>query len=182
MTFDFSQLERLEGWAQWLPDGRPVACGNEKGRQSRCYVRDARGGLQPITPEGMACLRVSPDGKSLAIGPTRRTVSRILPLGGANSQPIRGVTSNDLVVAWTRDSRSLIVQTRDVPARLERLDPATGTRVLIRTVAPADRTGLLGIVVTSVREDGRYYAYNYSRNRATLYVVTTGRETAAGTR
>ena len=179
VAIDFGQLERLELFGTWLPDGSPVACGNEKGHRSRCYLQDA-GRLQPVTPEGMAAMLVSPDSKSLAIGPSRYALTRILPFGGADSQAIRDLMPDDFVVGWTRDSKSLIVQRHDLPARLERLDPVTGARVLIRTVGPADRAGLLGMWVTSALEDGRYYAYSYNRNLATLYVLTPGRETADG--
>jgi hypothetical protein len=95
-----------------------------------------------------------------------------MPFTGGDSRPVRGLLAGDRVVAWTRDSKALVVQTTELPAQLERLDPAAGTRTHLRSIAPPDRAGALDAQVHSVLEDGRFYAYGYRRDLATLYVVT----------
>jgi hypothetical protein len=74
--------------------------------------------------------------------------------------------------AWARDGKSLFAPAASaIPASLYRVDVSTGVRTLVREVAPADRTALNLIFVTSVIDDGRGYAYGYSRINAQLYLM-----------
>jgi len=63
----------------------------------------------------------------------------------------------------------------DVPARIERLDIATGRRSLLAELAPDDRVGLFIFYATSISKDGRQYAYGYAKRLSTLFVVTPTR-------
>jgi hypothetical protein len=58
-----------------------------------------------------------------------------------------------------------------VPSRIERLDLASGRRVLMCEVAPADRTGVLWIVWAALTDDTKSYAYSYQRMTSQLFVV-----------
>ena len=102
-------------------------------------------------------------------GPTKH----VLSLGGGETRPLTGVTADDIVAGWSDDGRSLFVHKRGtVPSRLERVDPATGRRELIRELAPPDRSGLLAAGDdVSLVNDARAYAYSYARNISRLVVV-----------
>jgi Tol biopolymer transport system component len=170
---DHGSLERV-GSAGWIDDTHVWICGNEKGRAARCYLQNIAGGpLKTLTPEGLDVALVSPDGKFIAVSSgTLDSATRIMPFTGGDPRPVPGLLAGDLVFAWTRDSKALLVQTADLPAQLDRLDPAAGTRTHIRSIAHPDRAGGLNLRVNSVLEDGRFYAYGYRRELATLYVVT----------
>ncbi|MBE3073716.1 MAG: hypothetical protein IMZ75_02040 [Actinobacteria bacterium] len=170
---DHGSLERV-GSAGWIDDTHVWICGNEKGRTARCYVQDIAGGpLKTLTPEGLDVALISPDGKLVAVSAgTLDSATRIMPSTGGDPRPVRGLLAGDRVVAWTKDSKALLVQTTDLPAQLERLDPDAGIRTHIRSIAPPDRAGALHVKVNSVLDDGRSYAYGYRRELATLYVVT----------
>jgi len=64
-----------------------------------------------------------------------------------------------------------VVCTRDVPARLERVDVTTGVRTLVKELAPPDRAGVTSIAVTQWIDGGRGYVYGYTRNMSKLFVV-----------
>ncbi len=56
-------------WARFFPDGkRLLASGIEAGHGGRDYLIDlSSGDSKPVTPEGMAGVQLSPDGKSVAV-------------------------------------------------------------------------------------------------------------------
>jgi Tol biopolymer transport system component len=163
--------------AGWFPDGKSVlVCGNEAGRASRCYAQDVSGGLpRPVTPEATTKGIVSPDGQQILYSKPDGTwlVQRV---GGGTAQTAPGLTTHDQIIRWSADGRSVYVYnpTR-VPFRLERLDLASGFRVLMREIAPADRTGVLWIIWASLTDDTRSYAYSYQRMTSQLFVVEGAR-------
>ena len=131
--------------AGWFPDGKSVlVCGNESGKASRCYAQDVSGGPpRPVTPEATTNCTVSPDGLQILYLKLGGTYF-VQFAGGGTTQPAPGLTPDDQVIRWSADGRSVYVyRPTNVPFRIERLDLASGRRVLIREVAPADRTGVL---------------------------------------
>jgi hypothetical protein len=62
-----------------------------------------------------------------------------------------------------------------VPARLERLDLESGSRELLRTIGPADLSGVLGIGSLSATEDAGAYAYTCRRTISHLFLVDGAR-------
>jgi hypothetical protein len=159
----------------WFPDSRRfVACGNEPSRPPRCYAHDLGGGPpQPVTPEGTTAATLSPDGKSIAAVFADRTI-KTWRLDGGEPRLVPGLNSDgDTLIGWSDNGNALFIQNgHSGSARLERVDAQSGARTLVRTVAPPDHAGLNGVFVTSVREDGRYYAYWYRKQLTTLFVVT----------
>jgi hypothetical protein len=84
-----------------------------------------------------------------------------------------GVASDEAVMGWTADSRGLYVLHRgEVPARVFRLDVATGGRELWRSLGPADPSGVESIRAAVIAPDGRSYAYNYAQTQTDLFLVT----------
>jgi len=163
--------------AGWFPDGNSVLfCGNEAGKASRCYAQDLSGGPpRPVTPEATTNGLVSPDGQQILYSKTGGTYFT-QRAGGGTAQPVPGLTTDDQVIQWGADGRSVYVyRPAKVPFRLERVDLASGRRELVREVAPADRTGVLYSVGAALTDDTRSYAYDFKRMTSQLFVVEGAR-------
>jgi len=150
--------------------------GNEAGKASRCYAQDVSGGLaRPVTPEATTNGTVSPDGLQILYSKTGGTYL-VQRAGGGTAQAVPGLTPDDQVIRWNADGQSVYVyRPANVPFRLERLDLASGRRVLVREVAPADRTGVLYGLGAALMDDTRSYAYSYKRMTSQLFVVEGAR-------
>jgi hypothetical protein len=86
--------------------------------------------------------------------------------------PARGLPANDEIVDWSTDSRSILVSVGNAaPARIERVDLATGARTFVREIAPPDRAGVNSVRVSQWIDDGRGYVYDYARVSDALFVV-----------
>ncbi len=171
------QLDRggIENYssAHWFPEGkRLLACGNQPGRSSRCFVQEIGGGPpRPATPEGTGEGVVSPDGKLIAARAAGRGFS-IYPLDGGTVRPVPWVQPDETVISWSADGRALLVsRLAEIPARVEWLDLASGRRELFREIAPRERTGVLSLLDAWVSGDGRSYAYTYYRQVSHLFLV-----------
>jgi Tol biopolymer transport system component len=176
------QPRRLEGGveviaARWFPDGKRILLeGNETGKGVRLYAQDlAGGGPRPITPEGVRLFsggELSNDGRQVAaVGPDQKAY--IYPTDGAGGEPrsIPGWGDNDEPCGWTEDDRGLFVYAHgELPARVVRLDLATGKRQPFREVLPTDPAGVVTIVPLLFTPDGRSYVYSYPRILSQLYV------------
>ena len=163
--------------ASWSPDGKSVlVVGNEAGKASRCYLQEVSGGLpRPITPEATTNGAISPDGlRILYTGPGG--IWFIQSAGGGEAQAVPGLTADDEVIQWSADGRSVFVyRSTNVPFRIERLDLASGRRVLVREVAPADKAGVVYGMGAALTDDARSYAYCYKRMTSQLFVVEGAR-------
>jgi hypothetical protein len=94
-------------------------------------------------------------------------------IDGGPSRPITALRPGDRQIAWSRDSQALYVQRGlEVPAIVDRIDLTTGTRTLVRELAPGNVSALSAIYVSDWVEDGRWYAYNYTSLTSTLFLVT----------
>jgi Tol biopolymer transport system component len=159
--------------ACWMPDGKRILLtANELGRGLRLYLRDVDGGKpRALSPEGYRGFRlVSPDGASTVVrGPDRKTY--LYPISGGEPTVIPGVEANEQVDQFGADSRSVYVRSQgDVPAKVYRLDLATGRRELWRSLMPADAGGV-SLISPLPTPSGESYAYSYGRTLSDLYVV-----------
>jgi Tol biopolymer transport system component len=150
----------------FLPDGRRVVlAANEPGHRTRVSMMDVGGGTpRAFTEEGITeGGAISPDGKSVALcGPD--LVAKIYPVDGSPAQRVSGVETNDVPIQWSADGKSLYLLRRgEIPARIERLDLATGKKELWKELMPADRAGLIRIQTVFVTPDGKSYAYTTAR-------------------
>jgi Tol biopolymer transport system component len=163
--------------ARFFPDQRRVvACGHEEGHAVRCYVQDIAGGNpRPVTPEGTTDGRVSPDGRWILVQ-TSTGGLWLYPADGGQGKAVPSTTSEDAVVRWSADGRSVLVfGTSQVPARLERLELESGKREFMRTIGPADLTGVLDIQNLNATEDVGAYAYTCRRTLSHLFLVDGAR-------
>jgi hypothetical protein len=58
-----------------------------------------------------------------------------------------------------------------VPARIERVDLATGARTFVKELATVDRAGLIQVRPYSYHPATGAYAYDYVKRVSTLFVV-----------
>lgn len=171
-----ANLEAFQ-WASWFPDGKSVLfCGHESGKASRCYAQDVSGGPpRPVTPEATTNGLVSPDGLQILYSTSAGTFF-LQGVQGGTARQVPGLTAHDDVIRWSANGRSLFVfDVATMPFRFEQLDLASGRRVLVREVAPADRAGVISGGRGTMTVDARAYAYGYSRMTSQLFVVEGAR-------
>ncbi len=130
----------------------------------------------PGTGNWLGANILSPDGKAIIEGSNPddplNMHFRITPLEGDSTRAVPGIEPGDITLAWTPDDKGLLVFNRDgLPARIHRIDLATGTRTLVREILPANPAGLSGIREIVVSKDQRSFAYNYSRKLSDLYLI-----------
>ena len=96
---------------RFLPDGkRLLASGIEAGHGRRDYLIDlSNGDSKPLTPEGVAGLGLSPDGRTAAVlGPDGKW--GVWPIdGGGGMRNIPGLDSSLRVTGWSTDGKSVYV-------------------------------------------------------------------------
>jgi DNA-binding beta-propeller fold protein YncE len=75
-------------------------------------------------------------------------------------------------VQWSADGKSVYVyRPGDLPAKISRLDLATGQRVMWKDLVPADPAGVSQIGPIVLTPTGNAYVYGYHRTLSDLYLV-----------
>ncbi len=162
-------------WARWFPDGkRLVFAGNEPGRGVRFYMQDISGGKpKPISPEGVDAqnFAVSPDSQFVVgIGPDQK--GYLFPTAGGDPRLVNGMELGDIPINWSPDARSIyLCKTGEVPAKVYRLELATGKKTVWKQIAPLDPTGVSTIGPILMTPDGKTYVYGFHRTLGDLYLV-----------
>src|SRR3984885_3355774 len=162
-------------WARWFPDGkRFVFSGNEPGRGVRLYAQDISGGkAKAITPEGVdaQAFATSPDGQNVVgIGPDEK--GYLYPTGGGEPRPVSGMELGDIPINFSQDGRSIyLYRTGEVPAKVYRLELATGKKTVWKQIAPLDPTGVSTVGPILMTPDGKTYVYGFHRTLGDLYLV-----------
>jgi Tol biopolymer transport system component len=158
----------------WMPDGKGlVMTASEPGHGPRLYRRSLDGKPRAISPEGyrMFSRAVSPDGQRVIVrGPDQRWY--LYPLEGGEPSAVPGLESADQPSGWTADGKAVFVFRRaELPARVSRLDIASGKRELWKELLPADASGVTEVTSPLPTPDGKYYVYTYIRRLSDLYVA-----------
>jgi eukaryotic-like serine/threonine-protein kinase len=162
-------------WARWFPDGKHlVFSGNEPEHGVRLYTQDISGGKpKPISPEGVdaQAFAVSPDGQSVVgVGPDQK--GYLFPAAGGDARPVNGMEPGDIPINWSQDGHSIyLYRSGEVPAKVYRVDLASGKKSVWKQIAPLDPTGVSTIGPIVMTPDGKTYVYGFHRTLGDLYLV-----------
>ena len=170
-------LKRM-GNGAWLADSRHVVFTGDSGGMPRGYVQEIPDGLpRAITPEGVVVPvkgSVRGDGAILGrVGPAWRLYS----VDGKDPVSFPALTAQDVPLQWSADDRFLYVGINlGAPPRprndVFRVDVASGSRTLWKTLAPLDPVGVEFNAGSPVMTpDGSAYCYSYTRRLGDLFVV-----------
>ena len=77
----------------------------------------------------------------------------------------------DLPIQWSTNTSLLVSRPGDLPAKIFRIDVATGRRELVRQLTPLDPAGVFSIDPILMTRDGKAYVYSYRRHISELYFV-----------
>ena len=167
--------------AAWFPDSRRVVVDGVEGAQAesyRLYIVDTLDETKkPLSPpnisDGGGRLRpfaVSPDGHRVA---GLDADAKIVLYNVDSDQPataVPGTEAGELPVQWSADGASIFVyRPTDLPAKVDRIDIASGTRTPWRQLTPADVAGVYTIAPVFITPDANGYAYNALRSVNDLY-------------
>jgi serine/threonine protein kinase/dipeptidyl aminopeptidase/acylaminoacyl peptidase len=161
--------------ATWLPDSKRIlVTASEAGRGVRLYLLDSLDAApRALSPLGYRAPTrcISPDGKLAAVvGPDKRRY--LYPLAGGEPSPIPGIEEDETPIGWTASGQYLYVYKRGLyPARIFRLDVATGKRDLWKELTPPDPAGISNVAPPAIAADGKTYAYSYNRILSDLFLA-----------
>ena len=159
--------------ARWFADGRRVLfCGAEPGHAGRCYVDDVSGGEpRAVTPEGTISGIPSKDGKFILAQDTDQRWLRY-PIDGGQPSVVTALKTSDNVLRWPQENTLLVRgPNSDLPVRVERLDLATGKRMLVQELATSDLAGAMEVTNMAITDDGKWYAYGVEKQSSTLFLI-----------
>ena len=96
----------------------------------------------------------------------------LYPVAGGEPRLIPGIEPSEIPTGWSADGREVFVLQRgDVPARVFRVDIASGKRTLWKSLVPADAAGIDTIARVNLSRDTKSYVYSYIRTLSDLYMV-----------
>ncbi len=148
--------------ATFSSDGRRFLFpGFEPNRRPRAWLIEfPKGRPRALTPEGESLALLSPDGETVA-GVDARGRILLYRVAGGDPTEVRGALPYELPIQWEETGRALFIWDRTWPARIARLDLATGARVIWKELSP-DPVGVLygNLVLTP---DGKHYVYRIRR-------------------
>ncbi len=175
IAVDESSFESV-GDATLFPDGkRLLLAAAEPGKKRRLYVQELPSGKpRPITDRafGFGNRSLSPDGRWIAAYGDWSEDMLLLPVEGGNPRTVPESKDLDLI-RWTADGKAYFaVLLGSIPARVFRVDVATGRREDWKELAPPERAGIIDIGPGFLTPDGKSYVYGYSRAATSdLYVI-----------
>ena len=167
--------EIIHNAARWFPDGkRLLIAGIEPNHGLRLYVQDIDSDkFEAVSPEGTdgSAYALSPDGSAVAaMGPDEKAY--LFPIPSGDPRPIKGMLPGEVPVVWTADGRSLYVyKGGELPAKVYRLEIASGNRTLWKQLMPPDPAGVEFVGPVLPTPDGKSYVYGYRRLLSDLYLV-----------
>jgi eukaryotic-like serine/threonine-protein kinase len=146
----------------------------QQGRPQRSFFADLDGSApRAVTPEGtLAVPGLLPTGEVLARAGDG-TVS-LHPLSGGRARRLGWKLPADPfleTVGLTEAGRFLVVREGSMPARLDRVETATGVRTTWRTLGPPDATGVGHVWTILVTPDEAGYAYTHGLFLQDLFLL-----------
>ena len=114
---------------------------------------------------------LSPDARFVAAKAGNRP-AMLYPVEGGDPQPIPGLRADDSIQPWTVEPGAILVMAEgDLPARVFRIDLATGARTLWREIVPPDSSGVWSMRGFRFQPDGQTYGYTYLVQLDDLYLM-----------
>src|SRR6266851_4163312 len=164
-----SGLDQLNA-VDFMPDGKVILIGSERGHGVRCYIRSVNEGpLKPLGGEGTDLCRGSPDSR-YAVARAGVGGLSVYPLDGGKAYSLPGTESMS-PIRWTGNHSVLAYRPGELPSRLFQVDVATGKQRLVKALAPGDRAGVSQLQAVAASPDGRTFAYSYQQVLYELFVV-----------
>ena len=157
----------------WFPDSRRILYpATEPGHRIRTFVQDIhQGPPRPVTPEGISGTVLTLDGTTL-LARDEESKAFLYPLGGGAPKPLPFLTREYNAIRFSADGRSLYVtRRRERPAKVWRVDLASGRVELWRELPYVDPAGIMGVRVEGITPDGKSLAYVVFRTLSELYLV-----------
>ncbi|MEO7145813.1 MAG: protein kinase [Bryobacteraceae bacterium] len=160
------------GVMHWLPGGRVLLWAGQLRGAKRLYLWNLAGGApRGFGPAVSNKSLLSPDGRDCLIKDGGNQWA-LYPLDGGPPRPISALNSQDVLLAWSGDARSVFV-TQNVPDRtsfdVTSVNLATGRRSPWKRIQPMEAVGQLENLTLTT--GGRAFAYNYQSTLSTLYVI-----------
>ena len=173
LRLERGNIENYGLFGNFFPDGDSILFwANEPGHAVRHYTQRLSGGApRAVTPEGTHAGILARNGE-FVIAKTPGESWMIYPVAHGAARPVPALHEDDFIVSTTADARSaFVIQGNEIPARVERVDLASGQRTLYREIAPAERAGIKEIRPHFISEDEKSYAYWTWSHRSTLFTV-----------
>jgi Tol biopolymer transport system component len=158
--------------ATWLPDSRHfLVTASAPGRPRRVYLVDSQGGdPRPLTTDGFSLVDVVDARRFIATQPDGSLSVRSIE--GDEVASIQGVSSGDTVVGAARAGWVYAVRDNHLlPAKIDRVEFATGRKEAWKQIAPPDLTGVVGLDAIRITPEGNAYTYSYGRVLSDLFVA-----------
>lgn len=154
-------------WVVFLDPRRLLLGGVGPDQVFRYYEQDLQSGdLKPWQAQAgrteAYCL-VAHDGSKVALGPIDGKLQICSPQGKLLRE-LPGFADEEVPLQWSADGRAIFLGTLEgLPARIWRVDLATGRRTLWKELLPADTTGVSRLNNVCVNPEGSAYAYSFMR-------------------
>ena len=175
ISIDLGSLESVAS-AVIFPDGkRLLVAATEPGKKRNLYVQDIPiGKPRAISSKGLDFRGhpISPDGHWVAGHGELTDDLVLLPTSGGEPRTVAN-TKGIYLICWSSDGRFLFaVESGSIPARVVRIEVATGRREPWKSMAPPQLAGLIDITTVRMTPDGQWYAYGYaSAAMSDLYLI-----------
>ena len=162
--------------ARFLPDNRTVVVsGHEPGSSPRLYRVDTHSGeYVALSPEGI-------DVNEFIVVPSRSAVLALnadqehwlYPFDGGDPEPVPQLERSHRAIRWLPEENALLAyRLSEMPAKVYRIDLATGASTVWHELTPPDPTGIFRIGRVRASADGRSYGYSYYMQLVDLHVIS----------
>jgi hypothetical protein len=115
-------------------------------------------------------ITVSPDGKSVTALLPDGTAA-IFSIEDGRARPLAGLAFGESPIGWSEDGALFLAQTQGLPAKIFRLNTATGERTFWKEISPPDPAGVFGVDPIRLTPDGKFSVYSYRRVITDLYLM-----------
>jgi hypothetical protein len=178
------------GEAAWLSDSKQIVfTGRSASGTPRGYVQEIPAGLpRPVTPEGVALAGKAAVRDDASVLGRAGTSWVLFSIHGGDARPVAALKPEDMPLQWSHQGRYVYAVdnaqgtihaegqffegVRSSAVDVFRVEFATGSRTLWKTLAPFDPVGVEDMRETLVMTpEAQSYCYSYMRRLGDLFVV-----------